>query len=275
MLKKVIDLSTPLEKNDGEIAEYRIKQIQHSEGGDIFGRKFAFSKKKTFKKTLNSILDFFNAKKRISRKTFPDNEFINLDVITASTHTGTHIDAPFHFGSRSEGKKAMTIDEIPIEWCFNDGVLLDLSEKKPADFILPEDIEKALIKINYTLKDNDIVLIKTGASKYWGKKEYLFKYPGMSKEATKFIVDKGVKIIGIDCYGFDRPFSSMIKDFRKTGDNSYLWPAHFYGREKSYCHIERLTNLDKLSKPYGFKIACFPIKIANAGAAWTRVVAIL
>ena len=53
----------------------------------------------------------------------------------------------------------------------------------------------------------------------------------------------------------------MIGDYFKTKDNSHLWPSHLFGRKKEYCHIERLANLDKIPKPYGFKVACFPIKI--------------
>jgi kynurenine formamidase len=66
----------------------------------------------------------------------------------------------------------------------------------------------------------------------------------------------------------------MMSDFMRTKDGSHLWPAHFFGRKREYAHIERLTNLDKLPD-YGFKIACFPVKIKDAGAAWARVVAIL
>jgi kynurenine formamidase len=96
----------------------------------------------------------------------------------------------------------------------------------------------------------------------------------MSWEAIAYIVNLGVKIIGIDTFNFDRPVPAMIGDFLRTKDNSYLWPAHFYGREKEYCHIERLANLGKIPQPYGFKVACFPIKIKETGAAWARVVAI-
>ncbi len=275
MLPQMIDLSVPMEKNDGEIAEFILKQTNHKEGGDIFGRKFAFSKKRTLKQSMISIYNYVLGRKKITGKSFPGGEFLNLDIITASTHTGTHFDAPLHFGTKSEDKLSMSIDEIPIEWCFSDGVILDMTFKKPGEFIRTEDIEKELKKINYDLKPYDIVLIRTGAEKYWGRKEYLFKYPGMSKEATSYLVDKGIKVIGIDSYGFDRPFANMINDYFKTLDNKYLFPSHFFGREKCYCHIERLTNLGKLPKPYGFKISCLPIKIKGAGAAWTRVVAIL
>ncbi|NFA43478.1 cyclase family protein [Clostridium botulinum] len=266
----LIDLSLPMKKNAGEIAKYTIKQIDHKKGGNIFGKKFNLNRKGADLSKKSSLLK----KRSLKSSDFPDEEFLNLDIITASTHTGTHIDAPFHYGSHCEGKLAMTIDEVPIEWFFGDGVLLDMPFKKPGEYINKEDILFAIEHISYDIKPYDIVLIKTGADKYWGTKEYLTKYPGMSRESIKVLTDLGVKVIGIDSYGFDRPFSYMINDYIENGDKEQLFQAHFFGREKCYCQIERLTNLDKLSKPYGFKVACFPIKITGSGAAWSRVVAI-
>jgi len=72
-----------------------------------------------------------------------------------------------------------------------------------------------------------------------------------------------------------RPFPNMVNDYIKTGDASVLWPAHIYGREKEYCHIERLANLGEIPKPFGFKVACFPVKIRDVGASWIRAVAIV
>jgi kynurenine formamidase len=64
----------------------------------------------------------------------------------------------------------------------------------------------------------------------------------------------------------------MIKEFMEKKDASSLWPSHFYGRKREFIHIERLANLGSLPD-FGFKIACFPVKIRNTGAAWSRVVA--
>lgn len=115
----------------------------------------------------------------------------------------------------------------------------------------------------------------TDTDKKWGKPNYFYEAPGMSREATKFLVESGVKIIGIDCYSLDKPFMAMVKQYYRTNDKKCLWPAHFYGREKEYCHIERLTNLDKIPMNYGFKFCCFPIKLKEMGAAWVRAVAII
>ena len=59
-----------------------------------------------------------------------------FEEVTATTHSGTHVDAPWHYGPQSEGKPAKKIDELPIEWFFSDGVVLDLRHKKPGEKIL-------------------------------------------------------------------------------------------------------------------------------------------
>jgi len=196
------------------------------------------------------------------------------EEVTMITHAGTHLDAPWHYYPMSEGKLAKTIDEIPLEWCYADGVVLDMRHKKPKEVITVEDLEKALDKIKYEIKPMDIVLIMTGCDKKLGTPEY-FEQPGMGREGTLWLINKGIKIIGIDSYGFDRAFKDMAEDYKKTGDGHEIWPAHYAGIEKEYCHIEKLTNLDKIPKPYGFKVACFPIKIKKATAAWIRAAAII
>lgn len=264
-----------MEQNPGELAPYGFDQTGHTEGADRFGRRLAFRRKGTLTQRIASIVKHMLGIERISRKDFPDEEFLNMEMITASTHTGTHFDAPLHFGSMSEGKPAASIDEVPVEWCYCDGVVLDVTYKKAGEFIEKQDLEQALQLIGYCLKPLDIVLIRTGADRNWGTPQYLLDYPGMSKDATKFLTDQGIKVIGIDSYGFDRPFKHMIGDYLRTMDNACLFPAHFWGRHQTYCHMERLTNLDRIPVAHGFKVACFPIKIKQAGAAWVRAVAIV
>ena len=197
-----------------------------------------------------------------------------FEEVTMITHCGTHLDAPWHYHPISEGKIAKTIDEIPLDWCYSDGVVLDLRHKKSGELITIDDLKEALKKINYEIKPYDIVMIETGCDKNLGRPEY-FEQPGMGRDSTLFLVEEGVKIIGIDAYGFDRAFKDMADDYKRTKDGYVIWPAHFAGITKEYCHIEKLANLDKIPKPYGFKVAVFPIKIVKASAAWVRAVAII
>ncbi len=87
-------------------------------------------------------------------------------------------------------------------------------------------------------------------------------------------IDRGIKVTGIDAWGWDRPFDVMVAEV-KRGIKDKLWAAHFVGREREYCHMEKLANLDKIPTPFGFKVAAFPILIERASAGWVRAVAII
>ena len=197
-----------------------------------------------------------------------------VEQIQAITHTGTHVDAPYHYGPVSEGKPARRIDEVPLEWCFAPGVVLDVTHLEPGVEITIADLKKCVEKIHYTLNPYDIVLLRTGADERIGSKEY-FAQPGLGRDGTLWLVEQGVKIIGIDAYTLDRPFANIVADFRRTGDGRVIWPAHFAGITREYCQIEKLANLHRIPRPHGFHVSCFPVKIEGASAGWCRAVALL
>jgi kynurenine formamidase len=197
-----------------------------------------------------------------------------IEEIRAITHTGTHVDAPYHYGPVSEGKPARTIDEVPLEWCFAPGVVLDVRHKAAGATITVADLDAALAKIEYRLQPFDIVLLHTGAAKRLGSPDY-FAQPGLGREGVLWLTEQGVRVIGIDAYTLDRPFASMVEDYRRTGDGRHIWPAHFAGLTREYCQIEKLANLDQLPRPHGFYVSCLPVKIAGASAGWCRAVALV
>lgn len=197
-----------------------------------------------------------------------------VEEIHAITHTGTHVDAPYHYGATSEGKPARTIDKVPLEWCFAPGVVLDVRHKAAGEFITVADLEAALAKIDYRLRPFDIVLLHVGADKRIGSRDY-FAQPGLGRDGVLWLVEQGVRVIGIDAYTLDRPFASMIADYNRTGDGRYIWPAHFAGITREYCQIEKLANLDQIPRPHGFHISCLPVKIKGASAGWCRAVALV
>ena len=87
------------------------------------------------------------------------------------------------------------------------------------------------------------MLLQTGCDAKIDSKEY-FEQPGMGRESTLWLVqEKGIRVIGIDAFGFDRPFAAMREDYERTGDGRFIWPAHFAGIEAPYCQIEKLANL--------------------------------
>jgi len=225
-------------------------------------------------KTLAGKLQYALGKRIVKKEELPDEEFLSLEIVHAPVHIGTHLDYSFHYGTRSEGRSSKTSEEIPLEYCYQDGVKLDLSYKKANEVIKAEDIKLALEKINYQLKSLDIVLLYTGADKLYGGAKYFTDYPGVDVSAIDYLLDRGIKIFGVDTMGIDRPYRFMLKEFLETKDPKTFYPAHFYGRKREFIHIERLANLDKLPGR-GFKIICFPMRIKNTGAAWARVVALL
>jgi kynurenine formamidase len=197
-----------------------------------------------------------------------------VEEIKAITHTGTHVDAPYHYAPTSEGRPARTIDEVPLEWCLAPGVVLDVRHIQPGELITIDDLRAALDKIACQLQQLDIVLLQTGADKRLGSPAY-FAQPGLGRESTLWLCEQGVKVIGIDAYTLDRPFANMKADYDRTGDGRFIWPAHFAGITREYCQIEKLANLDLLPRPRGFHVSCLPVKIHKASAGWCRAVALL
>src|SRR5438445_664255 len=82
-----------------------------------------------------------------------------VEEVQAITHTGTHVDAPYHYGPISEGRPARTIDQVPLEWCLAPGVVLDVRHKAAGEFITVADLEAALARIDYLPRPLDIVLL--------------------------------------------------------------------------------------------------------------------
>jgi kynurenine formamidase len=196
------------------------------------------------------------------------------DVITLNTHGATHLDAPWHYAPTSGGLPAKTIDEIPLSWCYADGVVLDLRHKASGEEITVADLQAALAKISYTLKPMDIVLIWTGNDRLLGSPDYFCRGPGIGADATRWIIAQGVKITGIDSWGWDLPLSIMAQRAEESGNWSHFWEAHYVGKEMEYCHMERLTNLQDLPS-FGFKICCFPLKVKGGSAGPCRAVALV
>jgi kynurenine formamidase len=247
---RIVDLSDCLQNGTTEPLPHEIEYFGHEAGAEHAAKLFG-----------------------LRPEDFPEGRAWSVETVHLSTHSGTHVDAPYHFGPYCAGERARPIDEVPLEWCFGDGVVLDFTHKSAGELIGTEDVKAALDRIGYSLKPGDIVLIRTDVWKHFGEPGYQELHPGMSEEATLWLIDQGIKMMGIDAWGWDRPFSVMAEEFKTKGINR-LWAAHFAGKKKEYCHIEKLTNLDKLP-PYGFKVACFPVKIKGASAGWTRAVAIL
>jgi cyclase len=206
--------------------------------------------------------------------TLPDSEFLSLDTLTLTTHTGTHVDAPSHYGSTASYGTPRHIDQMPLDWFLGPGCVLDATAE-PVGALDAGWVAGALERIGHTVRAGDIVLLHTGAAARNGTERYFSEFVGLDGSAVHYLLDRGVRVIGTDAFSLDAPFADIIARFTATGDPSVLWPAHFAGRSREYCQVERLGNLDALPAPTGFRFCCFPVKIAGAGAGWARAVAIL
>ena len=197
----------------------------------------------------------------------PDGEGWAFELVQFTTHNGTHMDAPYHFQSKTiRGEQMMTIDEVPLDWFFRPGVKLDFRNKPDGHIVSGAEVETEL-------KPFDIVLVNTRASSCIGTDEYLTAGCGMGREATLYLTSRGVRVTGIDAWGWDAPFVHTRKRWEQTHDPSIIWEGNKAGREIPYCHMEKLCNLEQLPAN-GFAVACFPHKVKGGSGGWTRAVAL-
>jgi kynurenine formamidase len=204
----------------------------------------------------------------------PGGEGWAIERLNLSTHTGTHLDAPYHFHSTmGGGQRAWTIDEVPLEWCFGRGVKLDFRHLPDGHVVRAEEVAAELARVDVTLQPFDIVLVNTAAGARYGQPDYVSRGCGMGREATLYLTERGVRVCGTDAWSWDAPFVHTARRYAETADASLIWEGHRAGMERAYCHIEKLANLDQLP-PTGFQVACFPFKIKAASAGFTRAVAI-
>jgi len=205
----------------------------------------------------------------------PDGEGWAVERVKLSTHNGTHLDAPYHFHSTmNRGERAITIDEVPLEWCFNPGVKLDFRHFEDGYVVTADDVAGELERIERELDPLDIVLVNTAAGAAYGQDNYVHTGCGMGYEATMYLLERGVRVTGTDAWSWDAPFSHTAVKYAESKDASLIWEGHKAGRHIGYCHLEKLHNLESVPA-YGFQVACFPMKIRAASAGWTRAVAIL
>lgn len=196
------------------------------------------------------------------------------DVLTLSTHGTTHVDAPWHYGPTCGGQPARTIDQMPLDWFHGPGVVLDFRAADRDASLDVDAVRRALDRAGHTLRPRDIVLVQTGNDRLLGSPAYFTTGPGVSAEATRWLLDQGVRLTGIDSWGWDAPLRRQAAAARQSGRKDVFWAAHYVGTEREYCHMERLAGLDQLP-PTGFTVCAFPLKVVGGSAGPARVVALV
>lgn len=255
MARTIIDLSVYLENDvlsDPPAFRPRIDYIDHTA-------------------SVPELLQFFPG---LTAQDLPDEEAWAIERVELITHNGTHLDAPYHYASTMDGgQRAITIDDVPLDWCFQPGVKLDFRHFPDGYVATANDVAAELARIGHTLSPLEIVVVNTAAGARYGRDDYVSAGCGIGHEATLYLLERGVRLTGTDGWSWDAPFVHTRERYEATGDASLIWEGHKAGRDIGYCHLEKLHNLEALP-PTGFTIACFPMKIRGASAGWTRAVAI-
>jgi arylformamidase len=224
---------------------------------------------------------------------------VNAQYIQTSLHIGTHLDAPRHFITRGK-----TIDQIPLDWLFGPGVIVDLSkELDDFDLYTPQMIEEKV-----DVHEGDIVVLHTGWSRYtWcgpeaDEERYIHRHPGAHPDMVDWLIKKKVKIWGVDAVSTDHPMDLPIGRFLGKGtfghcDRVRALCEKKFGKEKlkelfpeedyqlthnklfghDCMHMENLGG--EIDKPElqnkRVTIGCFPFLLEGGESAFARVVAFL
>ena len=250
---KIVDLSAPIENSPAELLEPLRTEIEFSDH-----RAGAAMAQQLFGVTPDLLRD--------------GEAWATEDIRRLGTHNSTHVDAPWHYNSRIRGERAQTIDELPLEWFFAPGVVIDATGKEDGEGIDIADFEAGLAAARHSLGPLDIVLVRTGRDAFYSELDYLARGPAVTADATWWLFEQGVRVMGIDAWGWDGPLHIQAEAAKEAGRPGVFWAAH--QADLPYSQIERMFNLGELPAT-GFQVACFPLKIVGASAAPARVVGIL
>ena len=255
MPKRFVDLSVALEADIGSDPPIMLPEIEYFD----------------HQSTAAQMAGFFPG---LNPTHLPGGDGWAVEKLTIYTHNGTHLDAPYHHHSTMNGgERAITIDEVPLDWCFAPGVKLDFRHLPDGHIVTPAEVDAELDRIGHQIQPLDIVVINTSAGARYGHPDYLARGCGMGRAATLHLLEKGVRLTGTDAWSWDAPFSVTAQRYADTQDPSIIWEGHRASMDIGYCHIEKLANLDQLPGS-GFTISCFPFKIKAASAGFVRAVAI-
>ncbi len=264
---RCIDLTLPISKSAPGV---EVEEWLHEDGARRISRRTVRMPGDSRRQAAVNWARWRLGTRRIRPADLPDGVFLSNEFYRMSVHQGTHVDAPYHYGPQCLGKPAPKIADLPLERFIGPGVVLDVTG---CDSVGADEIEKAIATSGQILKEGTIALLRSDADLRFGTPAYYREFPGITPDGIDALVERGVRVIGTDGWGFDRPVPQMVSDFYRSHDRSVLWPAHFHGRNQEYLQIEGLANLRDLpATPFTF--IAFPLALRDAGGSWCRAVGI-
>jgi arylformamidase len=194
-----------------------------------------------------------------------EKDYCHVDVLTLGSHTGTHIDAPYHF--LKAGKK---IDELPARRFVGRGVLVDVSAKSDRELIEAGDIEP----YENEIAKGDFVILKTGRDKFFGTSKY-YLHPYLSAEGAQFLLKMGVSLVGTDALNVDPTYHDS-RDCDPSAialpdEEEYGYPVHDILLGNDILIVENLCNLDQI-KPVKGMYSFLPLKLKGSDGSPIRAV---
>jgi len=243
--EKLLDLSVPLAPSASEVIPVEIESMGHEAGGRHLAELVG-----------------------VAQSSLPGGMAWASERVYAGTHSGTHVDAPFHYSPTCNGAPSRTIDQVPLEWFLGPGVCIHAMRQDASRLITVSEFLDVEESMKCKVRFPEIVLFDTGAAQHYGQPHYNDCGRGISPELIELLCDRGVKVIGTDAWSIDPPLAHM-----GGNEQNAVWAAHYMGRTREFCAIERLCNLDLLPEQ-GFWVSCFPVKVHRGSGAWIRAVAL-
>ncbi|MEO9894818.1 MAG: cyclase family protein [Paracoccaceae bacterium] len=235
-------ISSPLYVGNREPVPITVQEITHEAGAAILCQGFD-----------------------IDASDWPDGYAISNEIVTLSTHQGTHIDAPLHYGPEGDAIPALDVNDFLGKAI----IITDLSEN---GHVVDFDRKAYESKLDAFAGQANAVFFITGAWRRFGENSYFTQFKGIPVDMIELALERGYHLIGTDAFSVDPPFATMSKAFEDSHDPAELWPAHVLGRSRPYYQIERLHNMAAFETSDLIEYIALPVNL-NCGAAWTRAVA--
>ena len=173
---------------------------------------------------------------------------LNSSKISQGLHCGTHMDAPFHFFDNG-----LSIDQVPLEVCVGRALMIDVrNQLRDGRIGVPH-----LKPFEARIREIHRIIVHTGWSHMWGRPEFFTGHPVFTPEAGQFILECGVRLVGVDFPSVDLP----------------PFPIHLLLLGNGIIIVENLTNLPALTREE-FEFIVLPLKLTGRDGSPVRAVAL-